>query len=117
MNVPQNPNSLLPIDKAQISANLHIPQDIFERIVKNSFTPTEKDIVDLTAAVASGDYDTIHRIAHRLKGTYSNLRINPLAELAKQMNDLSQAKQNKEQIGQLLAQFKSLFEELKKAFV
>jgi len=109
-------NVPLTVDKADICDKLRIPQEIFERIVRNAFVPTDKDISDLLKAVDSDDFDTIHKIAHRLKGTYSNLRIPQLAQIAHQINDLSLQRKDKASIIQLLGQFKFYYEQLKKFF-
>lgn|SRR3989338_368105 len=103
-------------DKTQVSRILHIPQEVYERIVRNSFTPTQQDIINLETAISKDDYKTMHAIAHRLKGTYSNLRVDVLATAAKQMNEVAITGQGKEEIAGLLGNFKKEFEELKKLF-
>ena len=119
INLNQNQIPPFNLDKAQISQTLHIPLEVFERIVRNSFPPTERDINDLEVAVLQSDFTKIHQIAHRLKGTYSNLRIGALSSIAEKINDISKTTQNQEGIAQitaLLKNFKTNLVEIKKLF-
>ena len=104
------------IDKTQISQILHIPQEVYERIVKNSFVPTQQDIFNFEKAMTQDDYKTMHAIAHRLKGTYSNLRIETLSVIAKEINEIVLTGQGKEKVLILFNDFKSKFEQIKKLF-
>ena len=112
----QNQDTPMVINKTDISEKLRIPQQVYERIVRNSFEPTQQDMKDIDGALAKEDYETVHRIAHRLKGTYGNLRLTILSAIAQEMNDISKSNPNKERIVQLLNQFRVNFEQMKKSF-
>ncbi len=112
----QNQDTPTVINKAEISEKLRIPQQVYERIVRNSFEPTYQDMKEIEGALVKEDYETVHRIAHRLKGTCGNLRLTILFAIAQEMNDIAKSNPNKERIVQLLNQFRVNFEQMKKSF-
>lgn len=112
----QNQDVPTTINKAEISEKLCIPQQVYERIVRNSFEPTQQDIKDIEAALVKEDYESVHRIAHRLKGTCGNLRLTILFTIAQEMNDLAKSNPDRQRISQLLNQFRVNFEQIRKSF-
>ncbi len=105
-------NDSFSIDLDQNSASLSIPKDIYLRILRKAIEQTRKDISDLEAALSADDIATVQSISHRLKGDYANMRILTLSAIAKQINDMSKEKKDKEALTALLNDFKSDFQQV-----
>jgi len=113
---PQPEDQGIHINVDEVCEKLHVPKEVYLRIVRKSFETTTKDIQDLSAAIFADDYAIMAAVAHRLKGTYGNLRIMDLSVLAQQMNELAKSKQGKEKIAAFLEQFKICFAQVQKIF-
>ena len=101
------------LDVDAISAELQIGRDVYIRIVTKAIPQTEQDLADLEASLSAGDYIRIAAIAHRLKGTFDNMRITAIAMLARRMNDSAKTSSGSDDIALLLNQCKGYFEKLK----
>ncbi len=99
------------------SQELHIPPETYSRIVRLSFTQSDQDIEDLKKAIANKNSESIKVLAHRLKGVYSNLRLEkifaPLEkidELAKSQTDIGKSKELFVQVTEAYKETKGCFE-------
>ncbi len=100
----------------KVSAELHIPAEVYANILKSSFESADKDVSDLTAAIESSDYSSICTIAHRVKGVFSNLRITEVSEpatkidsLAKEQGDIGIIKQSLSELSSAYGNAKAMF--------
>jgi len=100
-------------DIKAISGKLHIPPEVYERIIRNSLVTTQKDLDDLKAAMAEDNYKEMQAIAHRLKGIYSNLRVEELHAAAEQMEAAAKTGKKKNDFIRFFEEFGAHFAELK----
>ena len=96
----------------QNAESLKIPREIYLRILGKAVTQTQTDIKDMEAALPFADFDKIQSISHRWKGDYDNMRITPLAILARQLNLEVKTGRDKEKIVEFLTQFTQVFFQL-----
>lgn len=94
------------------STELHIPPETYTAIVKISFDQSRQDIVDLENAIAENNYEEIKAVSHRLKGVYSNLRLDDLFISVQEIDVLAKENGNLGKIKQLLSQFKMAFDDI-----
>jgi len=90
--VAVNPNSFGTIDLSDVkpihfdflldeAANdLSLPVELIKEFVIDFIDQAHEETEKMLKAYENGDLDTIQKIGHLLKGTSSNLRINPLAD-------------------------------------
>ncbi len=97
------------------SKDMSLPPDVYRTILISSIKPAQEDLSHLDQALQDQNWDTIQMISHRLKGTYSNLRLNDLADLAEQMNDLSRSRKDITEVINLSLKFNNIFVSLRKA--
>jgi len=71
------------IEKA--SEDLGLPVELIEEFVNDFIDQAHEEKKGFVNACKKGDIDAIHRMAHKLKGVASNLRINPLAETLEEL--------------------------------
>lgn len=109
----ENLNQPMVLDILQNCASLHISEDIYLRILGKAVEQTQRDMVELEAAIPGEDFDKIRAIAHRLKGDYDNMRIPVLSLIAKEINEIAKTSKDKERLWRLLVEFNALFEQLK----
>ena len=100
------------IDLDQNSASLSISKEIYLRILNKAVLQTQKDIAEMEEALPVADFTKLQSISHRLKGDYGNMRLAGLSGLAKEMNEIAKASQDKERFRMLLNDFKNLFLQL-----
>jgi HPt (histidine-containing phosphotransfer) domain-containing protein len=110
-------SSLYNLDQAIIkfSAEMGLPLEVYKKILLASLNPAQNDLMKLDQALQAQDWEQIHLLSHRLKGTYSNLRLEDLSALAARMDELARAKSNIEEIIELSFQFNNIFVRLRKA--
>ena len=70
--------------------DLDFEQELLELYV----TDTQNQLIVIEMAIAAGDWETVRQAAHQLKGSSSNLGIEPMQDLAAQ---LEQAAKQREQ--------------------
>lgn len=93
----------------KFSSEMHIPAETYKSILVTSLDPTKEDLKNLDTAIQTKDFENIQLISHRLKGTYSNLRIEDISGPAARMNDLSKNAEGIEEITTLLGQLSETF--------
>ncbi len=64
----------------QAANELSLPIELIEEFVHDFIAQAHTETEKMLAAYEKGDLETIQQIGHLLKGTSSNLRINPLAD-------------------------------------
>ena len=69
---------LLGLDLDVMLQDLRLPVPIYERILRIAVISSEKSLAELQGAVVAGDMSRVQKLAHELKGTYGNLRVQPL---------------------------------------
>ncbi len=92
--------------------SLKISKDIYLRILGKAVAQTQVDVKDMQAALLSVDLEKIQSISHRWKGDYDNMRITPLAMVAKQLNQEVKAGHDNEKMAAFLVAFKDVFFQL-----
>jgi HPt (histidine-containing phosphotransfer) domain-containing protein len=109
-------SSLYNLDQAikKFSAEMALPLDVYKKILIASLNPAQNDLIKLDQALQTQDWEEIHFISHRLKGTYGNLRLEDLAALATRMDELARAKSDIGEIVELSFQFNNIFVRLRK---
>ncbi len=102
------------IDLDQNSASLKISKEIYLRILDKALGQTQKDILDLEAALPIADFSKVESIAHRWKGDYDNMRLTVLSSIARKINEIAKTTQDKEKLTQLISEFKIYYQQLQK---
>ena len=64
----------------QAASDLSLPVELIEEFVHDFIEQGHTETEKMLAAYEKGDLDSIQKIGHLLKGTSSNLRINPLSD-------------------------------------
>ncbi len=67
---------------------LKIPKEIYLKILGRAIEQTTTDLSGLVEAFQSGSVERLQALSHKIKGDYANLRVKPISETAKQLNDL-----------------------------
>jgi len=102
----------LAINLEENSASLKIPKEIYLRILEKAATQTRDDINHMEEALPLADFTKLQSISHRLKGDYGNMRLTELSGIAKEMNEIAKAGQDKENFRTQLNLFKNAFLQL-----
>jgi len=80
--------------QVEVAANeLSLPAELIEEFIHDFIKQAREETGKMLEAYEKGDLETIQKIGHLLKGTASNLRINPLADTLYEIqfcNDSSQ---------------------------
>lgn len=64
----------------EAAKDLSLPVELIEEFVNDFITQAHEETEKMLAAYEKGDLETVQKIGHLLKGTSSNLRINPLSD-------------------------------------
>lgn len=98
---------------AQLNAEtLKIPKDIYLRILAKAVAQTQIDIQEMETAFPSADFEKIQAISHRWKGDYDNMRIAPLAQVAKTINQEVKMTRDTQKLLDFFNEFKNQFSQL-----
>ncbi len=100
------------IDIDANSASLKIEGKIYVKILTRAVEQTRGDLTALESAIPIGDTATIQAVSHRLKGDYDNLRVAPLAEAARELNETVKAGADKDRMAEAFGRFKDFFQRL-----
>jgi len=65
---------------AEAANELSLPAELIEEFIQDFIKQAHEETDKMLEAYEKGDLETIQKIGHLLKGTASNLRINPLAD-------------------------------------
>jgi HPt (histidine-containing phosphotransfer) domain-containing protein len=98
----------------EVVSELHLKEESYARVLKISVMTTEQSILELATAVGADDRLKAQRIAHDLKGVFGNLRIEPLARMAIDIE--TQAKSEAGPMWESFEQFSGKFDALKNVF-
>jgi HPt (histidine-containing phosphotransfer) domain-containing protein len=99
----------------KFSQEMQLPKELYLSILVSAIEPTKEDLHKLEVALNAGDWEEIHSLAHRLKGTYGNLRLENLANVAVRMNDAASRKESIEEMRTIVQEFSVSFNQLCKA--
>ena len=69
----------------KMGSDLGLEPDEYLEILKGVFDMTDKDLPLLTAAIQQQQLGDVKAIAHRLKGTFANMRLNDLSLMMKEL--------------------------------
>ena len=98
------------------SKEMMIPAATYEKIVETSLKASQQDILDLEKALDGGDFDTIDFLMHRIKGTFGNLRLYEVSNLAKEIDDMAKNQTDIKIIKERCVQLKSAINSLSTTF-
>ena len=92
------PSDLLKASIASAGAELGLDPVDYLEILKEAFEMAKGDVETLRSALLGGDYVQIKSIAHRLKGTFGNLRCEALAGKMRSIDAKAQEKAGMDEI-------------------
>lgn len=95
---------------------LNIPKAVYMRILQKAIAQSSQDMTELENAGASHDIEKVKAISHRMKGDFGNLRMDEIALVSRQINELAKQGQISDQILTLIRKLKIDLEGLQKAF-
>ena len=104
------------IDLDLVGRELCVPSETVARVIRNSLASTEDSLEQLSVAIAGGDSVAVGRISHELRGVYANLRIAPLVDVARRMEETVRSDVAEDGLSGLLAEFRDKFGALKDIF-
>ena len=93
-------------NKSKAIERLGIPQELYDKILSNYITKYNKEIEELEKFIFEKDFDNIRLQAHKIKGASSNLSIDGVASVAKEIEDAAEQK--------IETDYENLLEKLKK---
>lgn len=102
------------IDRKKVSTELGISEDVYGEIFVDFISRGEVQVGKMKEAIESNDLDVIAGIAHMMKGTSGNLRINIIQELAASIELSAKEKNGVDAIVGNLAKLEDALAELKK---
>ncbi|WP_415407491.1 hypothetical protein ACLHDG_02895 [Sulfurovum sp. CS9] len=92
----------------QAANELSLPAELIEEFVHDFIDQAHTETKKMLEAYEKGDLDTIQKIGHLLKGTSSNLRINPLSDTLYEIQFCEDSSKLKELIKHYWGHFLSL---------
>lgn len=95
---------------------LHLPLMAYERVIKISFSSADAKVVELAAALGAGDKTTAKKIAHEIKGMFGNLRVEPLFQLAKELEAALMPESPADSAGKVSEMFSAKLQGIKDIF-
>jgi len=95
---------------------LKIPKEIYLKILGRAIEQTTTDLSGMAEAFQSGSVERLQAVSHKIKGDYGNLRVLPISETAKQLNDLTRASYDQSKAEPLVELLQQQFETLKESF-
>jgi len=97
------------------SQQLKIPCKVYKRIVRESFAQNERYVTMLAQAIQDTDFEKMQFAAHTLKGAYSNLRIQSVAQPAEEIDTIARSQSQGDGLNDLFMQMQQALNELKEA--
>ena len=104
---------LFDLDLEAILKEMHLPEPVYERVLKIAITVTDLSLIELEKALAHQDIVQICKIAHEFKGTYGNMRIAPLYRLSIEIETTANIAGDMDKVRMLVEEFKKIFVFLK----
>ncbi len=77
------------IDADLACQELKIPKNIYLKILGRAIEQSGTDLNGLVEAFQTNAVERVQALSHKIKGDYGNLRVKPISETAKQLNDLA----------------------------
>jgi HPt (histidine-containing phosphotransfer) domain-containing protein len=88
-----------------------------EDLIPGYLEGRKKDIVDIIAAIGREDYSLIEKITHKMAGNLGSYGFKELGLIAKELENLSIAKENIEKISVLMNKFEANFSDLEIEYI
>jgi HPt (histidine-containing phosphotransfer) domain-containing protein len=86
-------------EKQRILAELtYLSEEVYDELLGILLLQTEEKIRELKTAAEHEDFSSIAKIAHSLKGSSGNLRVNTIYEPAKSMESIARENPDKQKI-------------------
>jgi HPt (histidine-containing phosphotransfer) domain-containing protein len=86
-------------EKQKILAELtYLSEEVYDELLGILLLQAEEKITELKAAAEKDDFSSIAKIAHSLKGSSGNLRVNTIYEPAKSMELIARENPDKQKI-------------------
>lgn len=76
-----------------IAKHLHFTHENTKKLLDIFYTSSKTLLDNIQEAIQTNDYETIHRNAHSLKGSSSNLLFSHVSEVAKKIEDAASKKE------------------------
>ena len=87
-------------------------KDVYLTLITSALKDMDHDLEELREAIDKNELGAVQQIAHRFKGTSSNLRLDGICPYAAQLNDLSRNKADVQKYPALLASIEKGVREL-----
>lgn len=94
--------------KKELSEALNLAPEVVERLFNLFFTSIQLELEKLKNAIETGDMGQIYVISHKISGSASNLRLDEIMTLGKQMEEYAKEKSNQD--------YFSLYQQMVSAF-
>jgi PAS domain S-box-containing protein len=104
------PNENIEIEYSfeDVADTLGVPVELVSELIEDFFNSSLEEIDKISDAIASDNLSDIEHYAHSIKGAAANLRLNPIADIAKQMEHSARNKEEASYMDML----KSLLQEM-----
>ena len=100
-------------DKQKALDELDIPEDIYDSLLNMFVDQTEPQIIDLTDAVQSRNFEKAAEIAHSIKGSAMNLRMENIHIIAKDIEGNVKGNIDIKTITEQIMKLKAMIEDMK----
>jgi HPt (histidine-containing phosphotransfer) domain-containing protein len=109
-NSESTPNENIEIEYSfeDVADTLGVPVELVSELIEDFFNSSLEEIDKISDAIASDNLSDIEHYAHSIKGAAANLRLNPIADIAKQMEHSARNKEEASYMDML----KSLLQEM-----
>ena len=101
------------MDRKAFIEDRGIDEETFNELLGCFATEVEEELAKLAVAAGAGDYATIARVGHGLKGMAGNLRLTLLQDMGKEIEAIGKEGKDAPAIQAKIAAFKQGMEELK----
>lgn len=103
------------LDKKKAMEELGLDEDVFGELLRDFLSEAEAQIKKLGETIEAGNYDEIVQIGHSLKGMAGNLRIIPMQDLARSIEELAKESKDKQAIIKKYQAVKESLKDLREA--
>lgn len=79
---------------SELKAMLHLSDEVMIRLNNKFFESVSSTLIQLNAAIAAVDYETIEMLAHSIKGSAGSLRYTVISEIAQDLEKRAHTKEN-----------------------
>ena len=101
------------IDRERALGELGIPSQMYDELLQIFKVQTESTLQELEGVVASSNHTEIAKLAHSIKGSAGNLRLDELQELARKIEFAAKGNADMAGISSDFTNLKALFADFK----